>query len=95
MFAINVWLTVTEPRNIETVRGLMAQAVALSRREPGCLRYEVYHSQADATRFLLCEHWESEAAWVAHRSEKAFTEVYQPHVLPLVTREPHISTMVE
>lgn len=95
MFHINVWLTVKDPNNVDQVRTLLAEACHLSRQEPGCKRFEVYQSQADDRRFLLCEHWETEQAWKDHRDEKAFREIYQPQVLPLVDREPHISTLVE
>ena len=95
MFCLNVWITVKDPSHVETVRGLLTELGRLSRAEPGCIRYEVCHSQADATRFLLCERWESQAAWEHHRTLKGFTEIYQPQVLPLVNREPHISTLLE
>ena len=94
MFHINVWLTVKQPSDVAQVRELLAQACELSRSEPGCLRFEVFHSQNDQQRFLLCERWESEQAWKDHRNERAFTEIYRPQVLPLVDREPHISDLV-
>lgn len=95
MFHINVWLTVKDPVNATKVGDLLAQACQLSRSEPGCVRFEVFHSQSDAQKFLLCERWESEQAWKDHRNERAFTEIYQPQVLPLVDREPHISDLIE
>jgi quinol monooxygenase YgiN len=94
MHCLNVWLTVKEASNVAQVRGLLGEAGRLSRAEPGCLRFDVYHSDSDPTRFLLCEHWETKAAWEAHRTGKAYTEIYQPQVLPLVTREAHPSTLV-
>ena len=95
MFHINVWLTVKNASDIDTVRGLLANASRLSRQEPGCARFEVYHSEADPARFLLCEHWQQKSDWETHRAAKAFTEIYLPQVLPLVDREPHISTLIE
>ena len=95
MFHINVWLTVKESENTDKIRELLGEACRLSRAEPGCLRFEVFHSQADPQKFLLCERWESEQAWQDHRNERAFTEIYQPQILPLVDREPHISDLVE
>ena len=94
MFCINVWLTVKEAADIEPIGKLLAEAARLSREEPGCLRFEVYHSQNDASRYLFCERWESKQAWEAHREEQAFTQIYQPQVLPKVDREPHISDLV-
>jgi quinol monooxygenase YgiN len=95
MFFLNVWITVKDPTNVERVGKLLASQVPLTRAEPGCVRFEVYHSQADAQRFLLVECWKEKADWERHRLAKAFTEIYAPQVLPLVDREPHISTKVE
>ena len=49
---------------------------------------------ADATRFLLNEHWESQEAVDAHRKAFAYTQIYQPKVLPLVTRDGHPSQLL-
>ena len=95
MFHLNVWIAVKDPVHVDNVGKLLACQVPLTRAEPGCLRFEVYHSQADARRFLLVECWNEKADWEAHRLAKAFTEIYAPQVLPLVDREPHISTLIE
>lgn len=95
MFSINVWLTVKDPADIPVVRDLLAEATRWTRQEPGCLRFEVYHSQADNTRFLLHEQWGQQSDWETHRTGKAFSEIYAPQVLPRVIREPHISTLIE
>ena len=94
MLYLNVLLTVKDPSQIETVRGLLIEAAKNSRQEPGCKRFEVYHSTADATRYLLNEHWESQDAVDAHRKAFAYTQIYQPKVLPLVTREGHPSNLL-
>ena len=57
MFCINVWLTVKDPDNTGAVAGLLAEATLWTRKEPGCLRFEVYHSEADPKKFLLVERW--------------------------------------
>lgn len=95
MFHINVWLTVKDAANVATVRGLLAEQGKLTRLEPGCLRFEVFHSEADPRKFLLVERWNQKSNWETHRSARSFTEIYSPKVLPLVDREPHISTLVE
>ena len=95
MLYLNVWLTVKDPAQVEAVRGLLVEAAKNSRQEPGCQRFEVYHSTADTTRFLLNEHWESQDAVDAHRKAFAYTQIYQPKVLPLVDREPHPCMLVE
>lgn len=95
MFAINVILTVKNESDVPQVRNLLAEAGRLSRTEPGCHQFEVCHSENDARVFMLIERWESKAAWETHKTAKAFTEIYQPQVLPLVERTPHFSTIVE
>ena len=94
MLYLNIWLTVKDPADVEKVRNLLAAQGRLSRQEPGCIRFEVYQSSNDPTRFLLTERWESQAALDVHRTAQAYTTVYQPKVLPLVNREPHPSTLV-
>jgi quinol monooxygenase YgiN len=94
MLHLNVLLTVKDPANVDTVRNLLVEAAKHSRAEPGCARFEVYHSTADNTKFLLNEHWESQAAIDGHRKGHAYTQIYQPKVLPLVTREGHPSTLL-
>ena len=95
VFYIHVLLQVNDENDVDEIRGLMAEAARLSRQEPGCCRFEVYHSQSDPRTFVLTEWWETEDAWKAHRNERAFSEIYAPRVLPRVTRTPHISTLVE
>jgi quinol monooxygenase YgiN len=95
MYCLNVWLTVKDPANVEDIRKLLAEQVKMSRAEPGCLRFEAYHSEADSRRFLLVERWAQKADWETHRTARAVQEIYIPKVLPLVDREPHVSTLVE
>ena len=94
MIYLNVWLTVKDPNDIEKVSGLLAQQARMSRMEPGCVRFEVYHSQADAKVFMLNEHWDSQEAVDQHRLAQAYNTVYKPQVLPLVERVAHPSSFV-
>lgn len=95
MFCINVLLTVKNAADVPEIEGLLAQCGRLSRAEPGCLRFEIYHSQSDPKVFLLCERWESEAVWQEHRQREAVQTIYLPRVIPKVDRVPHVSTLVE
>lgn len=95
MFYLNVWLTVKDEADIPEIRGLLGEQARLSRAEPGCERFEVYHSEGDPRRFLLHEHWQDRAAWEAHREGRAVKTIYQPQVLPRVEREPHVCAQVE
>jgi quinol monooxygenase YgiN len=94
MFYLNVILTVKDPADIETVKQLLVQQGEHSRKEPGCKRFEAYHSTAEPTVFVLNEHWESQEAIDGHRKAYAYTNIYQPKVLPLVTRVGHPSNLL-
>ena len=95
MIRVNILLQVKDAGDVEKVRGLLAQQGRLSRAEPGCARFEVYHSNNDPAVFLLNEWWETQAALDEHRKATAYTTIYAPQVLPLVNRTPHPSTLVE
>lgn len=94
MLYLNVILTVKDRADIDKVRSLLIEAGKHSRQEPGCARFEVYHSTADDAKFLLNEHWESQQAIDGHRKAHAYTQIYQPQVLPLVTRDGHPSNLL-
>lgn len=91
----NIILTVNDEADVPEIEGLLAEQGRLSRAEPGCARFEVYHSQSDPKVFLLIERWESSETLDAHRLAKAYTEIYKPQVLPKATRVAHVSTPVE
>jgi len=95
MIYANIWLTVKDAADVPAVRELLREQGRLSRAEPGCARFEVYQSQVDETRFLLVERWESNEALDLHRKAKAYTEIYQPKVLPKVERQGHVSSVIE
>ncbi len=94
MLYLNIWLTVSKPGDIPKVGDLLAEAGRLSRSEPGCVRWEAYQSHNDASRFLIHEWWESQATLDVHRTAQAYTTIYHPQILPLVTREPHPSDKI-
>jgi len=89
-----VILTTKSEADVPEVRHLLVEQARLSRQEPGCARFEVYHSQNDRRVFLLNEHWQTQAHLDAHRKAVAYTTIYQPKVLPKVDRTPHPSDLV-
>ena len=95
MIMVHIHLTVKDKADIDKVAKLLTEAGRLSRQEPGCARFEVYHSTADENRFFLVEYWESQEAIDGHRKGVPYTTIYQPQVLPLVVREPHPSKLLE
>jgi quinol monooxygenase YgiN len=94
MICITVLLTVKNEADVPKVKELLARHGELSRTEPGCLRFELYHSENDRRVFILNERWENEDLLAQHRLAEGYTTIYTPQVLPLVERTPHRSTLV-
>lgn len=94
MIYLNVVLTVKNANDVAEIESLLAEQGRLSRAEPGCVRFEVYHSQNEPQVFILNEHWADQAAVDAHRKAAAYTTIYQPKVLPKVDRIPHPSKLI-
>lgn len=94
MIHLNVLLTAKTEADVSHIRDLLTETAARSRHEPGCERFEIYHSQTDARVFLLVEWWTTAEALAAHRIGETFTQFYTPNVLPLVERNPHPSDRI-
>ena len=95
MICLTIVLTAKDAADIPRLRDLLVQAMRKSREEPGCLRFDVYHSTAEPRRFTLVEHWADQAAIDAHRLAEAYTTIYKPHVMPLVDREGHPAELLD
>ncbi|MBM2885803.1 antibiotic biosynthesis monooxygenase [Chromobacterium phragmitis] len=91
MFPLIVMLQVKEPAEVPAVAAALARMRPLCLAEPGCLLWEAYHSQADASQFVLVEHWQSRGHWEAHGQLDAIQTIYLPEVLPRVARTAHPS----
>lgn len=75
--------------HVAQVREILTALVDVTRREPGCLSYELLQNHADKTEFVVVEQWASAAAEQAH--------FMTPHLLTalqqlngLLTSEPQI-----
>ena len=95
MICLNIHLTAKNEADIPRLRDLLVAAMRKSRAEPGCLRFDVYHSTAEPRRFTLVEHWADQAAIEAHRLAEAYTTIYKPQVMPRVDRDGHPSMLLE
>src|SRR5215831_414000 len=49
------------PESVHEVRTLLSSLVAPTRREAGCITYELLQNRHDPTDFTFVEEWESEA----------------------------------
>ncbi len=59
--------------HVAQVREILTALVDATRREPGCLSYELLQNHADATEFVFVEQWASAEAEQSH--------FVTPHVL--------------
>ena len=50
----------------DRLEGEMKRLVADTRREAGCLQYDLYRGTEDRAVFVFVEEWESQALWRAH-----------------------------
>jgi quinol monooxygenase YgiN len=91
---LTVILTAKDVAHVPELRELLATQVVLSRKEPGCVRFEALESQTVPGTFIVVERWESDAALDAHREAEAITTVYLPHIMPLVDRVLHVCSVL-
>lgn len=90
----NVILNLKNINDAKKVGSMLATLAELSREEPGCDRFEVYHSQSDAQIFMLVERWITQEHLDEHRKADSFAVFYMNNVIPLVNRVPHPCTLI-
>ena len=54
------------PGEEETVREILLGLVDLTRKEPGCLCYNLHQSKSDNAQFMFYEQWATQEAFDAH-----------------------------
>ena len=57
---------VAQSEKIDIVRKALSDLIEPTRKEPGCLRYELYQNQQDLHKFVFVEEYVDEAAFDAH-----------------------------
>lgn len=90
----NVILNLKNIDDAETVADMLATLADMSRKEPGCDRFEVYHSQSKPEIFILVERWLAQEHLDEHKKADSFAIFYMNNVIPLVDRVPHPSTLI-
>ena len=79
------------PDKVGEVRELLGGLVEPTRRESGCVSYELLQNRADPTDFTFVEEWESDADLEAHFATEHLQNATQK-IEGLVTEEPDIRT---
>lgn len=68
-----------QPGKVDALREFLSRFIEPTRREKGCLRYELHQNTADSADFAFIEEWESHETLDAH--------LQSPHIqqaIPLV-----------
>lgn len=55
-----------QPETVDLVRTELGKLLPVSRKENGCIQYDLHEDLKDAGHFLLYETWESRALWEHH-----------------------------
>jgi quinol monooxygenase YgiN len=66
---------VARPDRAAELSRLLVGLIAPTRREDGCLRYELWQNLNDRSDFTFVEEWENETALDAHLSSRHVTEM--------------------
>ena len=73
MIRLNVFLAVADNKAKETVKKLGAELVAASRKDKGCVAYDMFESTTIPANLMICETWASEEDLAAHMAAPHFT----------------------
>ncbi|TKI04856.1 putative quinol monooxygenase [Martelella alba] len=55
-----------KPGSAETIKAILAPCVEASRKDEGCLKYDVHQDRERPDHFIFVEHWASEALLERH-----------------------------
>ena len=66
------------PNQLEPLRETLIGLIEPTRREVGCLRYELWHNREDPSELTFVEEWQSDAHLAAH--------LETPHIKALFVR---------
>jgi quinol monooxygenase YgiN len=58
------------PDKVDTVRSILLELIAPTRKEEGCIVYELLQNKADPTDFTFVEEWQSESSLDSHSASE-------------------------
>lgn len=68
---------VANPDSIDLVKSELEKLIPITRKEAGCLQYDLHQDTDNAAYFMFYENWESRELWQTHMNAphlKAFME---------------------
>ena len=80
-----------KPETVGKVRQLLCGLVEPTRKESGCISYELLQNREDPTDFTFVEEWESDAALASHAASDHLKAI-GPRLQPVVESVPDIRT---
>ena len=84
--SIYVFACVTpKPEHFDAAEAILRQAVAQSRLEPGCLRYDLFKSVQGEPCFQFYEVYADQAALIAHAQSSHF-QTLKEQITPLLAQ---------
>lgn len=75
---------IVKPGSTEALRGPAAACIAETRKEEGCISYELFQSLGDPDRLVFVERWQTREALTAHSKTPhiaAWREASNPHLV--------------
>jgi len=76
-----------KPDKVDELKRVLIGLAAPTRKEPGCLSYEIFQNLADPSDFTFVEEWASDAALDAHW-QAPHTQDALEHGAPLLAATP-------
>ena len=80
---------VANPASVGQVRSILSDLVEPTRKEAGCISYELLQNRTDQTDFTFVEEWESDAVINAHLATKHIKDALTK-LAGLISGEPDI-----
>lgn len=75
MIRLNAFFEVKDESVLDTVRQLGMQLVEASRKDRGCVAYDLFESTTNRTVMMFCETWNDEESLVAHSASAHYIQL--------------------
>lgn len=75
MFRFNAFFSLRENVKIEDALALAHELVEKSRKDEGCISYDLFQSTTNPRTMLFCETWKDQACIDKHASAEHFTTI--------------------
>jgi quinol monooxygenase YgiN len=64
------------PESIKKLKAVLTGLIEPTRREAGCIRYELWHNSETPTDFTFVEEWANEASLDAHLQSRHIADAF-------------------